>query len=263
MRRIFLIGTSVMIQLRIAGPLAFGLLAIAGGAAWSRPAVSLPIRWSTFRTGRTGYWNARIVYPVFGGPSALARTANATLAAWARSEGERFGRELREQFRSQPRPREPYPFRATPAVSLASPTLISVYFRTEEYTGGAHPGSDFKTMTFGMLRGQPRRLALKDLFLPGADPAQALTPPVLPKLKAKGASEVVDGRLTRLNDLLVSDWVVAPTGLILLFPPYAVGAYAEGAFSVKVDFSELQGALAGNGPLAPLLRGSGRRAPTP
>src|SRR5439155_26298955 len=133
------------------------------------------------------------------------RTANAELAAWARSEGERFGRELRVQFRSQPRPHDPYPFTAAPAVTLATPTLISVYFHTAAYTGGAHPSSDFQTMTFGVLRGQPRRLVLKDLFLPGVDPARALTPHVLPRLKAQGASEVVDGRLTKLNDRLVSE----------------------------------------------------------
>jgi hypothetical protein len=120
-----------MSRLRIVGLLIVALLVSGGVAAWSRPAAKLPFRWSTFRSGRKGYWSVRIIYPVFGGGSPLARTANAELATWARSQGERFDREMRELFRTQPRPHDPYPFNAAPAVALATPALISLYFHTD------------------------------------------------------------------------------------------------------------------------------------
>lgn len=205
----------------------------------------VPVSWKTIRTDRDGLWKGRAVYPRFGGGGAVADLANKAAAKTAQDTLDEFRRAAsgvrgKLQFL--------YEMESLAIVSVATPQLISLYFDTTEYTGGAHGNRFYQPMNFAIVNGKAQRLKLQDLFKKGVDARQVVSDAVLPKLRDLKASAVVDGDITELPADLAESFVITPSGLTFLFEPYAVASYAEGSFIIKIPFEELRGSLLVGGP---------------
>ncbi len=118
---------------------------------------------------------------------------------------------------------------------MAGP-FVSLLSRTYTYTGGAHGNDTYSARTWRLGAPQPRELRLSDLFRPNAPYLARLVPLVLADLKAQDATWVVDGQVTTLGAADLALFTLTPAGLTFTFPPYAMGPYVQGAFTVTVPY---------------------------
>jgi hypothetical protein len=124
---------------------------------------------------------------------------------------------------------------------------ISYVFTTVTDTFGAHPNTDFKTFTFDKKTGG--MLSLSDLFAPGANYLASLSTiarKMLPAtiaaregIKASAVDTTMLNAGTSAKAENFKDWYVDGTNLVIVFPPYAVAAYAAGAQTLTIPFSQL------------------------
>jgi hypothetical protein len=121
---------------------------------------------------------------------------------------------------------------------LAGP-FVSLLSETYAYTGGAHGNHTYTTRTWRMGTPTPRALQLSDLFRPNAPYLDRLVPLVLADLKAQDATWVVEGQVTTLTAADLALFSLTPAGLSFTFPPYAMGPYVQGAFTVVVPYERV------------------------
>jgi len=214
-----------------------------------------PLHFTVVTSKRDGpHWSAAVACPRFDGGSPLAALANRTLAREV-ATAETFGRTAAAQFKTLGPPTAAYYHDAGATVSLADPELISVYFDTEEYSGGAHPNQNYVAYTFGIVRGRPAAVTLQDLFRPGVDGPRTASDLLMARLRGNpDATFIRDGTVQSIDPAVASEFVVTPTAIVFLLPPYAVGAYVNGSFVVKIPFGGFGGRLDARGPLRPVLR---------
>ena len=199
-------------------------------------------------------WSASVVYPRFRGGSPLAALANQTLRREV-DVAEKFGRDAAAQFKSLGRPTAPYYYDSAAAVSLADSSLVSAYFTTENYTGGAHPNHNFVAHTIGIVRSRPAAVTLQDVFRPEVNGPAAVSDMLMTRLRGDPlATFVRDGTVKSIEPAAASVFVVTPSTLAFLLPPYAVAPYVNGSFVVKIPFAEFGGRLDPYGPLRPVLK---------
>ncbi len=164
-------------------------------------------------------------------------------AAAAKEDRARFAR----KGVSQP---QPYERRVAWAVTAITPNLISLRGVWFDDTGGVHPDHGSETRLWDRDRNQ--MLLQSDLFKPGYDftaldrtlcaavrkAKQARVGPTDPKSWSCPRWE--DSRAT----LVPSVHPYRAGGLMFLFDPYVIGAYAEGDYAVLIPQSDFQTALA-------------------
>jgi hypothetical protein len=213
---------------------------------------ALPVKWRTVRNVQAGQWEAELVYPQFVGQSPVVKQANATIQARAREEIRQFVKSSRDASEADGL-EHPLTYKGKPIVSVARPDLISMFYEASNFLGGAHGNFWYIPLNFGYVGGNSRRLALQDLFRSGVDARSAVSEVVIPKLRDRDATSVVQGEMKELPPELAESFVITPAGLSFLFDPYAVGTYAEGTFVIKVPYAEFGDKLDPNGPLKPLL----------
>lgn len=208
---------------------------------WSQLKVST----KTLKASSRKLYDAKVSYPVFQGTSPLIRFANSASAAEARNDFAQFVKYAKEGAKATQKFGMTWERDQSTVVVQATPTLISVYMQAYDFSGGAHPNHYLMPMNFAMVKGKPMRLKLKDLV---ANPKLAMNGPVLMKL-----NEVKKGRdggsETSIDPTVYDSFVITPTSLTWMFQPYAVGAYAEGEFEIKVPFNELKSYLRVDSPV--------------
>ncbi|MCC6446400.1 MAG: DUF3298 and DUF4163 domain-containing protein [Armatimonadetes bacterium] len=207
-------------------------------AVWQTAAAGTTYK--TLKAAQPGYYRVEIRYPHFADNTPLARLANRTIREWARRQRRRFIEEARKSFRLG-RPIAAFELTARPEVTLYSPSrLISLYFDTMEYTGGAHPTAPYHVMNFGMAAGKPRRLSLADLFRPGSSYRKAVSDAVIARLRTReGADWVQNGEMKALDTFQLDRFVIGRGGLTFLINEYEAGPYAAGRFEIKLPLREL------------------------
>ena len=214
----------------------------------------VPVRYATLKDVRPNTWEAEARYPVFGGTSPVARAAGAAFRSQARKLLDEFLEQAREDWKGKDKPVGEYLFELDPIVGLAHPDLVSGYFTHSFFTGGAHPNAVFLPHTFGRVGGRVKRLTLKDLLKSDRSAQSLVTQVLLPALNAqkkeRGAEPL---KSDEIGEKALDNFVVTPTAITWLFSPYAVGAYAEGPYVVKIPLTRLREFLAPNGPLRPVL----------
>lgn len=125
-------------------------------------------------------------------------------------------------------------------LAASSPATISYVYTIEEYTGGAHGNSDTRTFTFSRSSG--KLLSLSDLFVGGA--------PYLTTLRDAAQAQLAGTLGDFANDTMIADGTSATEGnfsrfflddtsLVVIFPPYAVAAYAAGTQTAALPRSSL------------------------
>lgn len=121
--------------------------------------------------------------------------------------------------------------------------LLSVVFTEYEYTGGAHPNTTYSTFTFDLVN--ERQLLWPDLLTDGVT-LEAIAAIVQPKL-AETLTEMTDAEWlatgTAPTPENYANFALTPDGLLILFPPYQVAAYAAGPQQIMLPYSDLAGIL--------------------
>ena len=138
----------------------------------------------------------------------------------------------------------PYAFESELEIVRLTPNVLSLLERRYTYTGGAHPNTGYRSLTYQSqnIEGEVRRIGLNDLFRDGAAYRRILLDEVTLKLRARRAAWIEDSSVTlTARDLGV--FTLTGRGLEFVFAPYAVGPYAQGAFFVTVPYEQLQGLL--------------------
>lgn len=128
-------------------------------------------------------------------------------------------------------------------------SYVSLLTRRYAYTGGAHGNHTFSARTWQVGMPGPRRLALSDLFRPGAPYLARLSPLVVADLRSQNATWVVDGQVASLTAKDLELFSLTPGGLAFTFPPYAMGPYVQGTFTVVVPYDRLLDLALPNGAL--------------
>jgi heat shock protein HslJ len=215
-------------------PICFGLLLAAGLAD-----ASLPVRWRTLTSSKAGYYNAKVVIPIFQSSDPVARLANQELGKKARLLLNAFVSSSKDQ---KFKPFAPYEYQVSATIGVAEPGLVSYYLTEYSYTGGAHGNTALTGWTYGMTGGRPGALKFANLQRNRMESRAAATAIVLPALneakRKRGADPVEE-----LPPTFVDNFVITPAGITWLFSPYEVGAYAEGSYSIKIPWIDMQGTV--------------------
>lgn len=223
-----------------------------------------PVAFTMLTAKQTGsHWSTTVIYPTFSGGTPLTLLTNQTLATREAAAAATFGRMAAEQFKKLGPPTADYYHDARATVSLADPELLSAYFELEEYSGGAHPNRYYASYTFGIVHGRPAAVMLQDVFRPGVDGTKTASDLLMARLRNDpNATFVRDGTVKSIEfngapgtpQVGATAFTVTPHGISFLLPPYAVGAYVNGSFVVKIPFEQFGGRLDPQGPLHPVLR---------
>lgn len=206
---------------------------------------------------RAGYYDISAKYPVFLGSSRLAAYANQMI----RAELDKQARDTRKEavkYHGTGSFDFPYDLTIDTNVSLSRTDLISLSFDEYEYSGGAN-GLNFPvTLTFGWREGKPCELALSDIFAGPGNPLDTLSQAVMPMLKQRQASFVMDGEVKSLAGVEGTwGWYLNKDKQIVVeIGQEAVASHAEGSFKLPIPLSTFAGHLNTQGPLAGFLGSS-------
>ena len=136
----------------------------------------------------------------------------------------------------------PYTYESTVKPTLLTGDTLSLLETSFYDTGGAHPNTAYRSLTFYRTGQEVVRLELDDLFRNGAAYQNVLLREVTRKLRARRAAWILDGSVElKAHDLGVFN--LTHRGLEFTFAPYAVGPYAQGRFAVTVPYQQLHGLL--------------------
>ncbi len=124
-------------------------------------------------------------------------------------------------------------------ITLLTGRALSLLTRTYRYTGGAHGLDSYDARTYRMGPDGPQEIALGDLFAPGTDLVARLQGPLLEALERQDAQWILDGEVTSLEEDDLALFNLVPGGLAFTFPPYAMGPYVQGAFTVTLPARDL------------------------
>lgn len=142
-------------------------------------------------------------------------------------------------------------------VVFCSDEAVSLLEHHWEFTGGAHGNPWFVSRNFVFENNDVRELQLTDLFQSGSNWDKHLASFCMSDLRRQGATFLLppDEESTRASttpQVLEADdlrtFALSSEALWIFFGPYHVGTYAEGNYSVKVPFSELESFIPSNSP---------------
>jgi hypothetical protein len=144
----------------------------------------------------------------------------------------------------------PYERRVIWTITAVTPDIVSLRDAWFDDTGGAHPNHGSEVLLWDRIHNAP--LLKSELFKPDFDMAA---------LDQRLCAAVTRAKQARLGPSPPGSWtcpkwsdakaVLTPStqpyrvgGLIFLFDPYTIGAYAEGDYAVLIPLSDFQTALA-------------------
>lgn len=210
---------------------------------------TLPIRWKKLSDVRKGHHEYHVSYPIFGGGGNVAKIANTHFANDAIATMQEGRKALKDGLFGDML----YTLDSSVDIGIARADLISGCINYGDFMGGAHPNHTFKPATFGLVNAKAKRLKLIDLCKSKAARDLIKSKIVVPKLQSQKKER--DGAMDwELPDIAMEQFLVTPAGITWLFPPYMVGPYVEGDYTIKVPFSELRLYLNEKGPLKGLLK---------
>lgn len=128
----------------------------------------------------------------------------------------------------------PYTYEGRLTLTRLTPSVLCLLETRYIYTGGAHPNTDYRSLTFRRVGEHAVRVTLPNLFRDGAPYRRVLLSEVTRKLRARRAAWIVDGSVT-LKERDLGVFTLTTRGLEFVFAPYAVGPYAQGAVTVPYD----------------------------
>lgn len=107
------------------------------------------------------------------------------------------------------------------------------------YTGGAHGNTGYEEFNFAIVHGKPQMITLDELFGTSPQVARELSTQLISHLRSDPNAEwIQNGSITDFDPKQLA-YVVGDEALTFIFPPYAVGPYAAGAFYVKLPYKDI------------------------
>ncbi|CAA9579037.1 MAG: Bll3052 protein [uncultured Truepera sp.] len=137
---------------------------------------------------------------------------------------------------------DPYTYEGSVTPTRLTRSVLSLLETRYVYTGGAHPNTDYRSLTFRRVGERTVRVTLRNLFRDGTPYRRVLLSEVNCKLRARRAAWIVDGSVT-LKERDLNVFTLTSRGLEFVFAPYAVGPYAQGVFFVTVSYDALKNLL--------------------
>ena len=127
-------------------------------------------------------------------------------------------------------------------VAYRNAAIFSVALNYSTYTdGAAHPFNYIVTMTFDLRTGE--QVELRDLFLDGADYLPVLADAAKKELEERFPSvegeRVWDEEGAAPTAANYEEFLISPEGLVVVFNPYQVAAYAAGVQRITVPYAAL------------------------
>lgn len=195
--------------------------------------------------------------------------ADKALADNLRTEGRKWleqnRRDADKEARTSPmsfRNGTPWSFeRRYATASVVADRYISVLRTDYVYTGGAHPNTSIQTILWDRTAG--KRISIRPFFIETADGGptmKAMLAAVIQSLakekKARGTdtpgrewAKDLKPRLIGIGAVSLAPATIAgkSAGLLFHYEPYAVGAYAEGAYQALVPWQTLKPYLSAEG----------------
>ncbi|MHB9026630.1 MAG: DUF3298 and DUF4163 domain-containing protein [Armatimonadota bacterium] len=137
--------------------------------------------------------------------------------------------------------------------------LLSLLVTDEEYTGGAHGNTGYRSVAYRISGGALKPFGLAEIFKPNAGYLPALSKRLVTELRRQQAGWITDDSVNMFKEGDLDVFTFTPKTLVFVFAPYAVGPYAQGSFFAPVPFKALEDYLNTKGPLARFFTGFGQR----
>jgi hypothetical protein len=139
----------------------------------------------------------------------------------------------------------PWMLHITPEDFTYGSDTRSILFTISDYTGGAHPNTYYKTFVFNLA--QERQITLDDLFTDTTSALALVSPIVQQHVIDQLGGDYTDSQWledgTGTNPDNYQNFVLTEEGLIFVFPPYQLAAYAAGSFRVTISYEMLADVL--------------------
>ncbi len=127
---------------------------------------------------------------------------------------------------------------------MARADLISLYLEIFWWAGGAHPNTFYRVVNVGLVNGKPQVLGLRDILDQGVS-AETVMQRVAQQLETVKRQRDPSGEPWMPEKGIPQEYwnsfIFTPSAIVWVFEPYAVGAYAEGGFLIRLSYEELQG----------------------
>jgi hypothetical protein len=136
-----------------------------------------------------------------------------------------------------------------PFVFYASGGLVSVRMQGYEFTGGAHGNHAFEARNFAWVNNALVELAAKDVIAPSH--YKELRELCIKDLRSQHASWPEQIGVNKETPPILN---VTAQALVVTFPPYEAGSYAEGAYTVCLPFAAVAGLMPAESPVKSLAK---------
>lgn len=117
--------------------------------------------------------------------------------------------------------------------------LLSIGYTTYEYTGGAHGNHSTSLATYDLA--QKKALTLNDIFLPNYEKTinKALANAARRQFNMK-PNEPLSNNLFDNSIEPTNNFCITPKGILFLYNPYEIAAYAYGEIELFIPFQEIK-----------------------
>ena len=175
----------------------------------------------------------RVHYPETGNAK-----VDADVAEWARQLVDTF----QTTYGEEPDLGVPYELESTYSTTHASPSVLSIIWKTASYTGGAHGNLEISTTTYDMKTGS--LIDLYDVF-GNLDIALEQMGRYSAKVLARSLGDMYNEDMLRSGTAPEAEnfsaFALIPAGIRIFFQPYQVAPWAAGPQTVDIPLDALPG----------------------
>ncbi len=175
----------------------------------------------------------RVHYPETGNAK-----VDADVAEWARQLVDTF----QTTYGEEPDLGVPYELESTYGTTHASPSVLSIIWKTASYTGGAHGNLEISTTTYDMKTGS--LIDLYDVF-GNLDIALDQMGRYSVKVLARSLGDMYNEDMLRSGTAPEAEnfsaFALIPAGIRIFFQPYQVAPWAAGPQTVDIPLDALPG----------------------
>ena len=175
----------------------------------------------------------RVHYPETGNAK-----VDADVAEWARQLVDTF----QTTYGEEPDLGVPYELESTFSTTHASPSVLSIIWKTASYTGGAHGNLEISTTTYDMKTGS--LIDLYDVF-GNLDIALDQMGRYSAKVLARSLGDMYNEDMLRSGTAPEAEnfsaFALIPAGIRIFFQPYQVAPWAAGPQTVDIPLDALPG----------------------
>ncbi len=175
----------------------------------------------------------RVHYPETGNAK-----VDADVAEWARQLVDTF----QTTYGEEPDLGVPYELESTYSTTHASPSVLSIIWKTASYTGGAHGNLEISTTTYDMKTGS--LIDLYDVF-GNLDIALDQMGRYSAKVLARSLGDMYNEDMLRSGTAPEAEnfsaFALIPAGIRIFFQPYQVAPWAAGPQTVDIPLDALPG----------------------